>query len=95
MVWNVSIGQLRLPGSAPSQPLHTCSSAEHGTLEKVLHFLATTENISVTTILLILNPKHGSYWEENFQDQVGQGSEQPDLVSGVPARCGGFGLDDL
>jgi len=23
------------------------------------------------------------------------GSEQPDLVSGVPARCGGVGLDDL
>jgi len=29
------------------------------------------------------------------QDQVGQGSEQPDLVSGVPARCRGVGLDDL
>ena len=25
----------------------------------------------------------------NIQDQVGQGSEQPDLVRGVPARCGG------
>jgi len=32
---------------------------------------------------------------ENIQDQVGQGSEQPDLVSGVPARCGAVGLDDL
>ena len=31
----------------------------------------------------------------NIQDQVGQGSEQPDLVSGVPACCGGVGLDDL
>ena len=31
----------------------------------------------------------------NIPDQVGQGSEQPDLVSGVPARCGGVGLDDL
>jgi len=31
----------------------------------------------------------------NIQDQVGQGSEQPLLVSGVPARCGGVGLDDL
>ena len=31
----------------------------------------------------------------NIQDQVGRGSEQPDLVSGVPARCGGVGLDDL
>jgi len=31
----------------------------------------------------------------NIQAQVGQGSEQPDLVSGVPARCGGVGLEDL
>ena len=31
----------------------------------------------------------------NIQDQAGQGSEQPDLVSGVPARCGGVGLDDV
>jgi len=31
----------------------------------------------------------------NIQHQVGQGSEQPDLVSGVPARCRGVGLDDL
>ena len=31
----------------------------------------------------------------NIQGQVGQGSEQPDVVSGVPARCGGAGLDDL
>ena len=31
----------------------------------------------------------------NIQDQVGQGSEQPDLVSGVPAHCWGVGLDDL
>jgi len=31
----------------------------------------------------------------NIQDQAGQGSEQPDLVSGVCARCGGVGLDDL
>jgi len=26
----------------------------------------------------------------NIQDQVGQGSEQPDLISGVPARCRGL-----
>ena len=26
----------------------------------------------------------------NIQDQVGQGSEQPDLVSGVPAPAGGL-----
>jgi len=31
----------------------------------------------------------------SIQDHVGQGSEQPDLVSGVPACCGGVGLDDL
>ena len=31
----------------------------------------------------------------HLQDQVGQGSKQPDLVSGVPARCRGVGLDDL
>jgi len=28
---------------------------------KVLDFLAATENISVTNILLILNPNHSSY----------------------------------
>jgi len=27
--------------------------------------------------------------------QVGQGSEQPDLVEDVPAYCRGVGLDDL
>ena len=31
----------------------------------------------------------------NIEDQVGQGSEQPDLVSDVPAHCGGVRLDDL
>jgi len=29
VVWNISIAQL-LPGCAPSQLLHTCSSAKHG-----------------------------------------------------------------
>jgi len=52
-------------GYAPSQLLHTCSLAVYGRLEKVLDFLATTENISVINILLVLNPKHCSYWEEN------------------------------
>ena len=66
MVWNISIGQLgTLPGCVPSQLLHTCSLAEHGRLQKVLDFLATTENISVINILLVLHPKHSSYWEEN------------------------------
>jgi len=54
-----------LPGCAPSQLRHTCSSAEHEKLEKVLDFSAATENIRVINILIILNPKHGSYWEEN------------------------------
>jgi len=33
--------------------------------KKVLDIIATTENISVINILLILNPKHSSYREEN------------------------------
>jgi len=66
MVWNISLGQLGyLSGCAPSQLLHTCSSAEYEKLGKVLDFLAITENFSVTNILLVLNPKHSSYWEEN------------------------------
>jgi len=32
--------------------------------KKVLDFIATAENISVISILLVLNPKHSSYWEE-------------------------------
>jgi len=32
---------------------------------KVLDVIATTENISVINVLLVLNPKHSSYWEEN------------------------------
>ena len=31
----------------------------------------------------------------NIQGQVGQGSEQPDLVEDVPAHCRGVGLDGL
>jgi len=54
-----------LPGCAPSQLLHTCPLAEYGRLEKVLGLIATTENISVINILLVLNPNHSSYWEEN------------------------------
>jgi len=54
-----------LSGGAPSLLLHTCSLAGYGRLEKVLDFTGTTENISVINILLVLNPKHSSYWEEN------------------------------
>jgi len=31
----------------------------------------------------------------NIQGQVGQGSDQPDLVKDVPAHCMEVGLDDL
>jgi len=66
MVWNIFIDQLGwLSGCAPSQLLHTCSSAEYEKLEKVLDFIATAENTSVTNILLLLNLKHSSYWEGN------------------------------
>jgi len=58
-----SLGELS--GWAPSQLLHTCSLAEYWKQEKVLDFLATTENTHVINILLVLNPKHSSYWEEN------------------------------
>jgi len=50
---------------APSQLLHTYSSAEYEKLEKVLDFIAITETINIIKILLVLNPKHSSYWEEN------------------------------
>jgi len=32
---------------------------------------------------------------ERNQGQAGQGSEQPDLVEGIPAHCRGDGLDNL
>jgi len=48
-----------------SQLLRTCSSAQHGRLEKVLDFFATTKSISAINIFLLLNPKHSNYWEEN------------------------------
>jgi len=34
--------------------------------KKVLDFIATTKNITVINILLVLNPKHSSYWEEKY-----------------------------
>jgi len=43
-----------------SQLLHTCSLAEYEKLEIVLDSLATTENISVTNIILVLKPKDSS-----------------------------------
>jgi len=54
-----------LPGCYPSQLLHPCSLAELGRLEKVLDFIATIENISVISVLLILYPNHSTYMEEN------------------------------
>jgi len=66
MVWNMSIAQLGcLPGCAPSHLLRICSSAEYEKLERILDFIAITENIRVVNILLVLYPKHSSYWEGN------------------------------
>jgi len=50
-----------LPGCAPPS---SCTAA-HPRLEEVPDFIVTTENISVINILLVLNPKHSSYLEEN------------------------------
>ena len=65
-VWNISIGQVglavwlcSLPASAQ---LLISWIWETG---KSPWFIATTENISVINIILLLNPKHSSYWEEN------------------------------
>jgi len=65
VVWNISIGQLGyMSGCASSKLLHTCTLAECEKLGKLLDFL-TSKTISVINILLIPNPKHSSYWEEN------------------------------
>jgi len=40
-------------------------SSEYEKLEKVFDFIVTSENVSLN-ILLLLNPKHSSYWEENY-----------------------------
>jgi len=63
VVGNASIGQLGcLSGCAPSLLLHTCSLApEYKKLEKVVDIIATTKNLRIINILLILNPKHSSY----------------------------------
>jgi len=37
----------------------------------------------------------GRNTRRNIKDQVGSGTEQPDLVEDVPAYCRGFGIDDL
>jgi len=54
-----------LHGYAPSQLLHSSSLAEYKKLEKILDFIEITKNISGINILLVLNPKHRSYWEKN------------------------------
>jgi len=62
VVCNTSIGHLGYPsGYAHAQLLLTCSLAEYVKLEKILGFIATTKNLSVVNILLLLNPKHSSY----------------------------------
>jgi len=62
MVWNICIGQLgSLSGYTPSDLLHICSFAENRRLEKILDFIAAAENISVSNLLPVLNPKHSGY----------------------------------
>ena len=66
MVWNVSTGQPGLSAWLCSLPaLQACSWAGYEKLEEVLDITATTKTISVSNILLLLNPKHSSYWGEN------------------------------
>jgi len=55
-----------LSGYTPSQLLYAYSLAGHGSQEKLFEFSAKTDNISVINILLVLNPKHSTYWEENW-----------------------------
>jgi len=66
MVWNISIGRLGLAAWLCSLPalalLIIIWVRETG---RSPSFSATTENISVINIFLLLNPKHSSYWEEN------------------------------
>jgi len=63
MVWNISIGQLGLPAWLSS--LLVPASTEYTRLEKALDFLATTKSIHIINVLLLPNPKHSGYWEEN------------------------------
>jgi len=66
MIQNIFIGHLGyLSAYAPSQLLRTCSLAEYEKLQRVLDFKAITGNMSVINILMVLNLKHSSYWEEN------------------------------
>jgi len=64
VVWNIPIDQFGWLAVLPPGSCTTCSLAEQKKLEKVLDFIVTTENISGISILLVLNPKHSSCWEE-------------------------------
>ena len=60
--WTAWAGCLALlpPSSCP--PAYQMSMGNW----KVFGFLATTTNISVINILLVLNPKHSTYWEQIY-----------------------------
>ena len=67
VVWNILVGWLGLSAwlcFLPT-PAHLLISWTWETGKKVLDFLATTENTGVINILLVLNPKHNRYCEEN------------------------------
>ena len=56
---------VQLSGCVPS---HSCTPAHwlNMGLEDILEIPATTKNISIINVLLVLNPKHSSYSEENY-----------------------------
>jgi len=66
MVWNISLASLGIHLAV--FPPSSCTPAHQLNMRnwaKVLDFLATIKNISVINIILVLNPKHSSYWEAN------------------------------
>ena len=67
MVWNTSSGQLGLAAwlcSLPA-PAHMFASWIWEIGKKVLDLIATTKNVNIVNISLILNRKNNSYCEEN------------------------------
>ena len=70
-------------------PLSFCYQEEIAIKEEILY------NEGCETLERVAQRGSGDPIPGNIQDQVGRGSEQPDLGSSVPALCRGVGLDDL
>jgi len=62
-------------------PPSSCTPAEDQKLEKVPDLV---ESISVISILLVLYPKHSSYWEENY---LYPSRKQDGVFSPIPSAC--------